>query len=125
MKKDWKAVQIIIVILIVTDGFKNFYNLTSETPAIGFNTSLTTSFYYFPSILLSVCLIFFIALFFITKRNMFYKLLSGSILLYGLYTIIFTLVTLSPLFSDYWYIMIMGLLLGFIEFTVGKKKLKN
>jgi hypothetical protein len=125
MKQDWKAVQIIIVILIVTDGFKNFYNLTSETHSIGFNTSLTTSFYYFPSIVLSVCLILFIALFFITKRNRFYRLLSWSILLYGIDTILFTLVTLSPSISDYWYIMIMGLLLGVIEFIVGKKMLKN
>lgn len=125
MKKDWKAVQIIIVILIVTDGFKNFYNLTSETPSFGFNTSLTTSFCYFPSIMLSVCLILSIALFFITKRNRFYKLLSGSILLYGIYTIIFTMLIFSRLFSDYWYIMILGLMLGFIEFTVGKKMLKN
>lgn len=68
MKQDWKAVQIIIVILIVTDGFKNFYNLTSETQSIGFNTSLTTSFYYFPSILLSVCLIFLLLYFLLQKE---------------------------------------------------------
>lgn len=68
-------------------------------------------------------MIIFMILFFIVKKLVFYKLLSGSILLYGIYVVVFTLLTLLPLFSDYWYIIIMGILVGVFECIVGKKML--
>lgn len=121
-ERDWKIIQIIVVLLILADGIKSIYNVTSNNLVI-IGPSLD-SFYYLPSIILTVCLVLSITLFFTTKKLVFFKLLSWSILLYGIYLISFTLLTLSPLFRDYWYIIISGILLGIFEFTVGKKMLK-
>lgn len=122
MERDWKIIESVVVLLILSDGIDNIYNVTSNKMVIG--PSLN-SFYYLPSILLTIGLMLFILLFVATKHNIFYKLLSGSILIYGIYIIAFTLLTLSPLFKDYWYIMVLGILIGIFEFNVGKKMLNT
>ncbi|WP_342437159.1 hypothetical protein NSS79_29080 [Paenibacillus sp. FSL L8-0436] len=122
MERDWKIIQIVVVLLILADGINNIYKVTSNNLVV-IGPSLN-SFFYLPSITLSVFLVFSIILFFTTKKIVFYKLLSWTILLYGIYSIVFTLLTLSPLFRDYWYIMALGVLLGIFEFTVGKKMIE-
>lgn len=123
MDRDWKIIQGVIVFLIFADGISNLFKVTNnKSMVIGLSLN---SFYYLPSISLTICLMLFVIMFFISKKTMHYKLLSWCILLYGIYVVLFTLFTLLPVFRYYWYIMFMGIVIGVIEFIVGKKMLRN
>lgn len=123
MERDLKIIQVVIVLLIFSDGISNFLKVTNNKSMV-VGVSLN-SFFYLPSISLTICLMLSVIMFFISKKAMYYKLLSWCILLYGIYSVLFTLFTLLPGFRNYWYIMLMGIIIGIIEFIVGKKMLRN
>lgn len=123
MDRDSKITQVVIVLLIFSDGISNFLKVTNNKSMV-VGVSLN-SFFYLPSISLTICLMLSVIMFFISKKAMYYKLLSWCILLYGIYSVLFTLFTLLPGFRNYWYIMLMGIIIGIIEFIVGKKMLRN
>jgi hypothetical protein len=115
MKRDWIVAQMIIVFLILTDGFNNVRNLNNSANSI----------WYTISIILAVSILLSFVLFFVFKRSVFYRFSGGFIIMYGVYGIVHYIYNYFHLITDYWYIMLLGLIVGLVEVVIGRRMVQN
>ncbi|MNW54450.1 hypothetical protein D3C74_320510 [compost metagenome] len=122
MKNDFRLIQIISIVIILSRGL---YNLNSFINREGFsiyNLSLS-KLWYLPTIVISILVLVSSLIFFLSKRKYAKEFLAISIVVDGAYIILYSLIISIPVLVNSWYYLILGIVIGLMEIFAGRSLL--
>ncbi|AJS58383.1 hypothetical protein [Paenibacillus sp. IHBB 10380] len=115
MKNDWKILQILIIILIIFNGYDDYMKFITSDESIRF--PLLISF-----ILAIVTLI--TGLFFFLGKQKAGRLLGVLFFIHAGLMLGYVIIAV-PYFSSIWYLVILNLIFVYLEILVGKNLVKK
>lgn len=119
MKNDWRLIRILLIIIILCRGFYNLNSFINQEKFNIFNISLNY-FWYSPFILIAFVVLISSCIFFLLKGQYAGKILSVSMVIDGLFLIIYSFIVYVPVFMNSWYFLILGIVIGLLELRAGK-----
>lgn len=119
MKNDWRFIQILLIIIILCRGFYNLISFINREKFDVFHLSLSY-FWYLPTIIIALVVLLSSCIFFLLKRQYAGKMLAVSLLVDGLFIIVYSLMVYIPVFMNSWYFLVLGIVIGLLEVRAGK-----